>query len=106
MNNVVSAKSNLIVPVPRETVQRWIARLNEHIIAANSITNRSTFADLSRAEINLHKARELFIILRDMNTLANWQAVEEDMNRIESKILDIRGDKLKTVRYMQAKERK
>lgn len=106
MNNVVSAKSNLIVPVPREIVQRWIARLNEHIIEANSITNRSTFTDLSRAEINIHKARELFIILRDMNTLANWQAVEEDLNRIESKILDIRGDKLKAVRYMQAKERK
>lgn len=90
--------SNLIVPVPRETVQQWIARLNGYIVFANSITEMSTFAEISRAEVSLHKARELFSVLWDARALENWREVEDDLNRIEAKVLDMKKEKHKNYR--------
>lgn len=85
--------SNLIVPVPRQTVQEWINRLNGYIRTANEVSEQSTFTQLRYAEVTLHRARELHAVLFQMGSLSNWQAVEEDLNRIDAKIFDIRTEK-------------
>lgn len=98
MSNVVSTTSNLIVPVPRKTVQAWIARLNRYIVSANSVSLQSNFSEIRRSEVSLHKARELFAVLWESRAISNWQEVEEDMNRIETKLATIRAEKSRCYR--------
>lgn len=89
--------SNLVVPVPITTAQSWIARLNDYIIKANSVSELSTYTRLKYAEEALHRANELYSVLHDIRELSNWQEVGEDLIRIGAKIENIQMEKSREV---------
>ena len=77
---------NLILPVPRETIQEDIKVLNNYITVANSVTLQSTFSQIRFAQNHLYMARGLFGSMIRHKALANRQGVEDELNRIEEKI--------------------
>ena len=90
--------SNLVVPVPREMVQRQINILNDYLHIATNVTSMSSIAQINLANRNLYMAKSLFEALRQFKMLGNWAAIEEDINRIEDKIEFIRKEKSKHYR--------
>lgn len=96
-NNVVVA-NEILITVPKKTLQKQIKRLEDYIRTANSVSGRSTFTEINLAEIKLHRARELFTVLWEEKVLPNWQEVEEVLNRIDAKMINIRSEKNKCYR--------
>lgn len=98
MINVSLSESNLCALVPRADIQEEVRRLNGYIMDANDVTRESTFAQINHAEKNLHMAQGLYPALKRFRAVMNWIDIEEDLRRIESKIIDIRLEKNRNCR--------
>ena len=90
---VEKVKNNLVMPVPRRTVQTWINRMNEYVFIANKTSSRDTMEELQRAKDILQRARQLLLVLKDINAVANWHEIEMDIGRISSKIFNLEVEK-------------
>ena len=102
---VEEVKNNLVVPVPRRTVQAWKDRLREHIVFANETSSRSTMVELQEAKEALQRAKELLLVLEEINAVTNWYEVETDINRICSKVFHLEQEKRAQRRQSQRTQR-
>ena len=86
-------KNNLVMPVPRRTVQAWKDRLRDYVVFANETSSRNTTAQLQEAKEALQRAKELLLVLEEINAVTNWPEIETDIGMISRKIFNIEVEK-------------
>ena len=90
--------NNIVIAVEKDAILEQIDCLNAYLEVANNIGTNDTFARINMANKYLYMAKGLHQALFKLKMLSNWREVEEDINRIESKIDFIRAEKNKYYR--------
>ena len=85
--------NNIVITVDKKAILEQIDCLNAYLQVATNIGVDDTFARINMANKYLYMAKGLHQALFKLKVLSNWRDVEEDINRIESKIDFIRAEK-------------
>lgn len=81
--------NNILVTVDKKLVQEQINRLYGYLTSADAVTEDSTYAEINMAQNILFMARGAFSVLWGLKLLPNWMDLEDCINRIEAKHLEI-----------------
>lgn len=82
-----------IIPIDPSVITEITYTLNGYITSANNITIKSTFTQIRKAQDYLCMAKGLFEAIKRLRTIPTTMYIEEEIQRIDTKILYILEEK-------------